>query len=223
MHIHETAGEIEQCLAQSGKRPLALLEELGLVTPLLQAVHMTHLEDNEMQLLRKRRCSVIHCPESNLKLASGICPVASLSSKGVNVALGTDGVASNNDLDMFGEMRSAALLAKIHNQNATALAAHEVLEMATINGARALGIDANTGSLEIGKAADITAINLNRIETLPVYDPVSQLVYCCSREQVEHVWVAGRQLLRNRQLTTLDETELLATANAWQEKIASTA
>jgi 5-methylthioadenosine/S-adenosylhomocysteine deaminase len=208
MHVHETAHEVDEAKKHSGIRPLTRLYELGLLTPALQAVHMTQLEEDEIPLLASAGCHVIHCPESNMKLASGICPVDQLLDAGVNVALGTDSCSSNNDLDMFGEMRSAALLAKISTMDATALTAHQVLQMATINGARALGLEEITGSLEAGKFADIVAVNFDTIETVPVYDPVSHLVYCSSREHVSDVWIAGEQRLTDRVLNTIDETRL---------------
>jgi len=164
----------------------------------------------------------VHCPESNLKLASGFCPVQALVSAGVNVALGTDSAASNNDLDMLGEMRTAALLAKGTSGDASALPAHEVLRMATLNGASALGLGEETGSLVPGKWADLTAVNLDTPETQPVYDPVSQLVYASGREQVTDVWVAGQHLLKERQLTTLDINEILHRARDWQARISTT-
>jgi 5-methylthioadenosine/S-adenosylhomocysteine deaminase len=208
MHIHETAFEVAEAEKNSGSRPLARLNELGLVNSSLQAVHMTQLTDAEITLLATRGSHVIHCPESNMKLASGICPVTRLLSANVNVALGTDSSSSNNNLDMFGEMHSAALLAKISTMNATALPAHQVLQMATLNGARALGLDDVTGSLEVGKFADIVAVNFDTIETLPVYDPVSHLVYSSSREHVTDVWIAGKQRLTNRVLNSIDENRL---------------
>lgn len=222
MHVHETAHEVIESERQHGMRPLARLARLGLVGPNLLAVHMTQLDESEIDLLAERRVNVLHCPESNLKLASGICPVAQLRQRGINVALGTDGAASNNDLDLFGEMRTAALLAKGLSGDARALNAHQTLRMATLDGARALGIDQDVGSIVKGKAADLIAVNLDRIETQPIYDPVSQLVYACSREAVEHVWVAGRTLLWQRHLTTLDEAELISVARGWQGRIAST-
>lgn len=208
MHIHETAFEVSEAEKNNGQRPLARLNELGLVTPALLAVHMTQLSDDEIQLLARAGSHVIHCPESNMKLASGICPVKQLIEAGVNVALGTDSCSSNNDLNMFGEMRSAAMLAKISNMDATAVTAEQVLKMATINGATALGISDITGSLEVGKFADIVAVNFDTIETIPVYDPVSHLVYCSSREHVSDVWIAGKQLLTDGILNTIDENKL---------------
>jgi 5-methylthioadenosine/S-adenosylhomocysteine deaminase len=208
MHVHETAYEVSQAKNNTGVRPLTRLYELGLLTPALQAVHMTQLQNDEIPLLASTGSHVIHCPESNMKLASGTCPVKQLLEEGVNVALGTDSSSSNNDLDMFGEMRSAAMLAKISSMDATAVPAEQALEMATINGARALGIDDITGSLEPGKFADIVAVNFDTIETVPVYDPVSHLVYCSSREHVSDVWIAGKQRLTDRVLNTIDESRL---------------
>ncbi len=208
MHIHETAFEVSEAQKNNGARPLTRLYELGLLTPSLQAVHMTQLNDDEISLLASAGSHVIHCPESNMKLASGICPIKPLLDAGVNVALGTDSSASNNDLDMFGEMRCAALLAKISNMDATAVSAEQILQMATINGARALGIDDVTGSLEVGKFADIVAVNFGTIETIPVYNPISHLVYASSREHVSDVWIAGKQCLTDRVLNTIDETRL---------------
>jgi 5-methylthioadenosine/S-adenosylhomocysteine deaminase len=219
MHVHETAHEVDGAVIQSGARPIERLNRLGLFGPRLIAVHMTQLQPAEIEAAAHQNVSVVHCPESNLKLASGFCPVAALLKAGVNVALGTDGAASNNDLDMLGEMRTAALLAKGASGEATALPAHRTLEMATLNGARALGLDELTGSLKPGKAADITAIDLSGLACQPVYDPVSQIVYTATRDQVTDVWVAGRHLLANRRLTTLDEETILRKAQEWGGKI----
>ncbi|NHZ69982.1 MAG: TRZ/ATZ family hydrolase, partial [Thermotogales bacterium] len=219
IHLHETASEIENSLKDTGRRPLDRLEKLGLLSPNLLGVHMTQLEDGEIQRLADSGASVVHCPESNLKLASGFCPVQRLIDAGVNVALGTDGAASNNDLDMLGEMRSAALLAKAVQQDASALPAHTALRMATLNGARALGMADETGSLETGKWADISAIDLGALETQPLYDPVSQLVYAAGREQVTDVWVAGQHVLKARVLTHLDTQDLIQRARGWQTRI----
>src|SRR3569833_1548887 len=219
MHVHETAFEVHQAEQSVGERPLARLEKLGLLTPQLLAVHMTQLDDGEIAACARAGASVVHCPESNLKLASGFCPVQKLVNAGVNVALGTDGAASNNDLDLFSEMRTAALLAKAVAQDASALPAATALRMATLNGAKALCIDDETGSLTPGKAADIAAVRLGDIETQPLYHPISQLVYATGRDKVTDVWVAGRHLLKDRALTTLDEHALKAKAAAWQQKI----
>ncbi len=219
MHVHETRDEIRQSLEQHGKRPMARLEELGLLSPSLLAVHMAQLEEEDLETFIHSGAHVVHCPESNLKLASGFCPVDKLLRAGVNVALGTDGAASNNDLDMFSEMRTAALLAKGVAKNASALPASTALRMATINGATALGIAEETGSLEAGKSADVIAVNLGGIETQPLYHPVSQLVYATGRSKVSDVWIAGKQVLKGRELTTLNCKEILDTAAQWQDKI----
>ena len=219
MHVHETAFEVHQAVEQNAERPVARLARLGLLGPRFQAVHMTQISDDDLAMLVESNSSVIHCPESNLKLASGFCPVERLWQAGVNVAVGTDGAASNNDLDLLGETRTAALLAKAVAGSATALDAHRALRMATLNGARALGIESDTGSIEIGKAADMVAFDLSGLAQQPVYDPVSQLIYATGRDCVKHVWVAGKQLLEDRHLTRLDELQLCATARAWGERI----
>jgi len=223
MHIHETAFEVKQAIDQTGLRPLSRLNDKGLISPRMLAVHMTQLTDAEIEMLATNNANVVHCPESNLKLASGYCPVHKLLTAGVNVALGTDGAASNNDLDMIGEMHTAALLAKTVADNASAAPAHDVLRMATINGARALGLDNEIGSLEKGKSADIVAINMNTLETQPMYNVVSHLVYTTTRDHVSNVWVAGRQLLKDRVLTTIDESEIIQKAQLWHSKIKTNA
>lgn len=219
IHIHEIADEVEKAVSQTGKRPLERLNELGLLSPRLLAVHMTQLTDDEINLVAETGTHVLHCPESNLKLASGFCPIYKLQQAGINVALGTDSASSNNDLDMIAEMRTAALLAKAVASNASAMPAEDVLRMATINAAKALGLDSEIGSLEIGKSADITAVDLSGIENQPVYNPVSQLIYSAGRENVSNVWVAGNHLLKDRELTTLDEKAILEKAAYWQQKI----
>jgi 5-methylthioadenosine/S-adenosylhomocysteine deaminase len=219
MHIHETADEVKQSLEKYQMRPLQRLHKLGLVSPQLIAIHMTQINDEDMTILSETKPQIVHCPESNMKLASGTCPVTRLQAHGLNVALGTDGAASNNDLDMLGEMRTAAFLAKHSTHNPTSLSAAEAISLATINGARALGIEKLVGTLEIGKAADFIAITLDEIETLPLYHPTSQLIYAAGRDQVTDVWVNGKQLLKNRQLLTLDEGALKDKARYWQQKI----
>ena len=220
IHLHETAAEIDQSLRDHGARPLRRLQRLDLLGPNLMAVHMTQVEEEEIELLATTGTSVIHCPASQLKLASGFSPVARLREAGVNVALGTDGAASNNSLDMLGEMRLAALLAKGVAGSAAALPAHQALRMATLDGARALGLEEETGSLEVGKSADLVAIDLGHANTQPIHNPLSQLVYAANRSQVRHVWVAGRQLLRDGQPTTLDSREILDEARAWRARLA---
>lgn len=220
MHVHETATEIQQSVESYGQRPLARLARLGLLGPRFQAVHMTQVTDEDIALLVQSNTSVIHCPESNLKLASGFCPVERLWSAGVNVAIGTDGAASNNNLDLLGETRTAALLAKAVAQSASALNAHQALRMATLNGARALGLDAQTGSLEVGKLADITAFNFNDLSVQPIYDPVSQLIYAAGRNCVTAVWVGGKQLLKEGRLVRMDEEKIISQSKSWAHKIA---
>ncbi|WP_434557982.1 TRZ/ATZ family hydrolase [Pseudomonas sp. Z5-35] len=219
MHVHETAFEVQQAVDNTGERPMARLARLGLLGPRFQAVHMTQVSDEDQALLVENNCSVIHCPESNLKLASGFCPVERLWQAGVNVAVGTDGAASNNDLDLLGETRTAALLAKAVAGSATALDAHRALRMATLNGARALGIEATVGSLEVGKAADLVAFDLSGLAQQPIYDPVSQLIYATGRHCVKHLWVAGKPLLEDGRLTRMDESQLIATAQAWGRRV----
>ena len=219
MHVHETAGEVAMAQESGGKRPWQRLKELELPGPDFLAVHMTQLGDEEIAEAAQFGVQVAHCPESNLKLASGFCPVDRLQKAGVNVALGTDGAASNNDLDMFGEMRSAALLAKAVASDARALSAPQALHMATLGGARALGLDAETGSLAAGKSADFIAVDLSGASTQPVYNVLSHLVYAANRDHVSDVFVAGKPLLRNRALTTLDEPAIIAKAQEWRAKI----
>jgi 5-methylthioadenosine/S-adenosylhomocysteine deaminase len=219
MHIHETAREVADAVAADGRRPLARLAALGLLSPRLLAVHMTQIDAEEPDLLAHHGVHVIHCPESNMKLASGICPVPRLLAAGVNCALGTDGAASNNDLDLLGEIRSAALLAKCASGDPTALPVAQALRMATLGGAMALGLEARIGTLEPGKEADCIAVDLSGVYAEPVFDPLSTLVYATGREQVTDVWVAGRRLLKGRQLTTLDEAEVLERAAQWRGRV----
>jgi 5-methylthioadenosine/S-adenosylhomocysteine deaminase len=220
IHLHETAAEVAAGQERHGCRPIERLRRLDMIGAGLLAVHMTQLEPSEIVLFAESGAQVVHCPQSNLKLASGHCPVAALLDSGVQVALGTDGAASNNDLDMLSEMQTAALLAKGVSGDACALPAAAALRMATLSGARALGIDQLTGSLSAGKSADMVALDLGRPETQPLYHPVSQIVYAAGREQVRHVWVAGRQLLRDGVLTGIDLQQTLQRAAAWRERIA---
>jgi len=219
MHIHETAAEVSEAVAATGMRPLARLDKLGALSPLLTAVHMNALETDEIALLKDRGVSVIHCPESGMKLASGLCRVAELTAAGVNVAIGTDGAASNNDLDMFGEMRTAALLAKAQSGDAGSVPAATALRMATLHGARALGLDNETGSLVAGKAADMVCVSLAAPACQPVHNALSQLVYSASRDQVTDVWVAGRQLYGAGNFLTADAADVIERANAWLKRM----
>jgi len=222
MHVHETKQEVLDAVAHSGARPLQRLDELGLLTPRMMAVHMTQLNDQEIELTVQQGMHIVHCPESNLKLASGYCRVADLLEAGANVCLGTDSASSNNDLDMLGEMRSASLMAKMVSEDARALPAWQALEMATINGAKALNIQHEIGSLEVGKSADIVAIDLNHITTQPVYNPIAQIVYSASRDQISDVWVHGKERVRNKKLLDTDLTSLLKKAADWGERITNT-
>lgn len=219
MHVHETAAEVAAAMEETGRRPLQRLADLGIVTPLLAAVHMTQLTADDIRLLADRGALVIHCPESNLKLASGFCPLAQLADAGVRLALGTDGAASNNDLDMFSEMKTAALLAKGVGANASALPAAAILRMATLGGAEALGVADRIGSLEPGKEADMICVDLARPATQPIHSPISQLVYATCRDQVTDSWVAGEQLLSGRKPVRLDSGAILARAAAWASRL----
>ena len=219
MHVHETAGEIEDSLKQHGQRPIARLHELGLINPNLLAVHMTQLTAEEISLVAEAGVTVVHCPESNLKLASGFCPVNELLQNGSRVILGTDGSASNDDLDLFSEMRTAALLAKGVSADAAAFNARLAVRAATLDAATALGLGDEIGSLEKGKAADIIAIDCSSIEAQPIYDAYSHLLYSVYRAHVEDVFVAGRQLLRKRSLTTISEDEIIAKAHGCRKRI----
>jgi 5-methylthioadenosine/S-adenosylhomocysteine deaminase len=221
IHVHETTAEIEQSLKSHGVRPLQRLNELGLLGPGLIAVHTVHLTPEEIALFAQHGCHVAHCASSNLKLASGTAPIRALLEAGVNVGLGTDGAASNNRLDLLSEMRLAALVAKGVSGDPTAVPAWQALEMATLSGARALGLDSLIGSLTAGKAADIAAVRMDEIETTPCYDPHSHLVYASGREHVSHVWVNGKLLLDDRHLTTLDSNEIIARSAYWHERIGS--
>ncbi len=218
IHLHETAHEVKESQALNGLTPMQRLEQLGLLTPRLIAVHMTQLDQQHIELASEYGVNVVHCPESNMKLASGTCPVTDLLNAGVNVALGTDGAASNNDLCMFGEMRSASLLAKVSSGDAAAVSATQALEMATINGAKALNLDHEIGSIEVGKKADLVAVNLDDYATAPVYDPISSLVYSASKHQVSDVWVNGSHVVKQGHVVGVNKHDLLKTAQNWADR-----
>lgn len=220
LHLHETAQEVQQSVEQHGQRPIARIDRLGLFNDRLIAVHMTQLTEAEIHLCAERGVSVVHCPESNLKLASGFCPACALDRAGVNLAIGTDGCASNNDLDMVGETRTAALLAKAVAQDAAALDAFTALRAATLGGAGAIGFDHLVGSLEPGKQADIACIDLAALETQPLHHVVSQLVYAAGRHQVRDVWIAGVRKLADYRLADMDADALVAKAREWRARIA---
>ncbi len=220
IHIHETAREIADSLAQFGVRPLARLARLGVLGSNFIGVHAVHLDTTDLELLGRYNCSIAHCPTSNMKLASGIAPVATLLAAGIRTGLGTDGAASNNRLDMFQEMRHAALLAKVSTQDATAVPAHTALRMATLNAASALGLDDLVGSIESGKRADLCAVSLASPETRPCFDPASHLVYVAGREQVSHVWVDGALRVDNGELLLQNHNnELIGISTLWQTKL----
>lgn len=218
-HLHETLTEIEDSLKNFGCRPLARLKSLGLLGPSLIAVHAVHLNSKEIEKLAYHGTSVAHCPTSNLKLASGIARVTELTQQGVNIGLGTDGAASNNRLDLLQEMRTAGLLAKAQSGNAASLTARQLLTMATLNGARALGQESRIGSLLPGKEADFCAVDFSAQELHPCYDPISHLIYAAGREHISHVWVAGACCVRNKKLAGLQENDLKNTALLWQNKM----
>lgn len=229
IHLHETQQECDHSeqgvssahrhQSQALRRPLDNLHHLGLLSERVIGVHMTQLLEQEIQMVAESGMHAVHCPHSNLKLASGFCPVSKLLKAGVNVALGTDSSASNNALDMFAEMKTAAIMAKAIAKDATALPAYQALQMATLNGAKALGIARDTGSLERGKSADFIAIRFNDLESVPLYDLFSHLVYCTNRQQVQDVWVNGKAIMQNRQLLTLDETQIKSGAKHWAKQI----
>ncbi|MHC9085855.1 TRZ/ATZ family hydrolase [Luteimonas sp. RIT-PG2_3] len=221
LHLHETAQEVEQSLQQYGQRPIARLDRLGLINDRLIAVHMTQLTEGEIHLCAERGVSVVHCPESNLKLASGFCPACALERAGVTVAIGTDGVASNNDLDMFGETRTAAILAKAVAGDAAGFDAFTALRAATLGGAKAIGFDHLVGSIEPGKQADLVCVDLSALETQPLHHVVSQLIYATGRHQVSDVWIAGKPKLRDRVLVDIDPQAVVANARQWRERIST--
>ncbi len=220
IHVHETRQEIEDSLLMHGVRPLARLARLGVLGENLIGVHAVHLDDTDLEFLALHNCSVAHCPSSNMKLASGIAPVPRLLASGLRVGLGTDGAASNNRLDLIQEMRHAALLAKLGSMDASALPAHTALRMATLDGARALGLDERIGSIAHGKLADLCAIDLGTLDCQPCFDPVSHLVYVAGREHVSHVWVNGEARVdKGAPLLHINDSELLRLASMWQTKI----
>jgi 5-methylthioadenosine/S-adenosylhomocysteine deaminase len=218
-HLHETRQEVEESIARLGISPIERLHRLGLLGPGFIAVHGVHFSDAELDLLASSRSHVAHCPTSNLKLASGIAPVASMRQRGINVGLGTDGAASNNRLDLFSEMRLAALLAKGSTGDARVLPAREALRMATLGGAVALGMDHEIGSVTPGKSADLVAVDLSGINTSPCFDPVSQLIYAAARECVTHVWVAGKCCVDHKSLAGNGQNDLDSAIALWQNRL----
>jgi len=222
MHVHESAQEITDSLKQFGVRPLRRLHQLGLLGPQFVAVHAVHLDDSDIALLAENSVQTVHCPESNLKLASGFSPIAKLRQAGINVGLGTDGAASNNDLDLIGELRTATLIGKAVANDPTAMKVEQMLHMATLGGARTMGLENEIGSLEIGKSADVIAIDLSALALQPVFNPLYSLIYSVHREQVSDVWVAGQALMRNRELLTIDEASLRERVQRWHGRVVET-
>ena len=218
IHLHETAGEIADSLRDFGQRPITRLESLGILGPNLIGVHAVHLTPEDIERLAVHQCAIAHCPTSNMKLASGAAPITRLLDHGLAVGLGSDGAASNNRLDLFREMHQASLLAKLSTGDASALPARQALRMATLNGARALGLDKEIGSLLAGKAADICAIRINDPDELPCFDPVSHVVYVLGRHTVSDVWVEGQQRMERGKLLQITNTELLGIARLWQNR-----
>ncbi|WP_372965563.1 TRZ/ATZ family hydrolase [Marinobacter sp.] len=221
IHLHETAFEVEEALKVSGQRPVARMADLGVLGSNSQYVHMTQINEADVELLNQAGGHIVHCPESNLKLASGLCPVQKLIDSGMNVTIGTDGAASNNDLDLFGELKSAAMVAKVVAEDATALSAHKAIEMATMNGARALGREHELGSLIAGKLADLIAVDLSDPFLQPVYDPASHLVYSNHGRAVSHSWIHGVPQLQDGRLTRIDVPDLMIRVQDWQKHILS--
>ncbi|MBU3698241.1 TRZ/ATZ family hydrolase [Dechloromonas sp.] len=218
-HLHETRHELEDSQQQHGVTPIRRLHQLGLLGPEFIGVHGVHFSEDELALLADTGASIAHCPTSNMKLASGFAPVARMRQLGINVGLGTDGAASNNRLDLFAEMKLAALLAKGSTGDAAALPAHDVLRMATLGGAQALGLADEIGSLTPGKSADICAVHLGALESRPCYDPVSHLVHVCGRESVSHVWIAGKCCVDNKTLPKQSLNDLETAIALWQNKL----
>ncbi|OZG71039.1 N-ethylammeline chlorohydrolase [Hahella sp. CCB-MM4] len=222
IHLHETAFEVNDALEKTGKRPTERMYELGILGPNTQCVHMTQINDRDIELLQETGAHIVHCPESNLKLASGFCPIAKLTAAGINVALGTDGAASNNDLDLLGEMQTAAQTAKAVAEDAAAISAFTALEMATINGAKALGKESDIGSLEAGKWADMIAIDMSALELQPIYHITSHLAYAVKSQHVTHSWIAGKARMADRQMVGIDTARIAKLVAEWQRKLVST-
>lgn len=222
-HLHETKAEIADSVREYGVRPLARLQSLGVIGPNTVLAHGVHLEAAELAQLATYGAHIAHCPSSNLKLASGIAPVAAALRQGIHVGLGTDGAASNNRLDLWQEMRMAALLAKVTEADAESVPAYTALKMATMHGAQALGLQSQVGSIEVGKQADLVAVRLDALNSLPCFDPVSHLVYVAGREQVSHTWVSGK-LCYQREAEDVwfdgfDSDALVSIAQQWQLKM----
>ena len=222
MHVDETQSEIEGSLKQYGIRPIERLHQLGLLSEQFISVHTVKADDKELELLAKTGASVVHCPCSNLKLASGFSPIAKMMRMGINVAMGTDGVASNDKVDILGETRLAAMLGKAVCEDTTQMKVGDMLHAATLAGAKALGWDDRIGSIEKGKDADLIAVDLGNIDALPVFDPASQLLYSAGREDITHVWVDGTIVVKKQQsdgLRPIKREKAQKITKTWQNKI----
>jgi 5-methylthioadenosine/S-adenosylhomocysteine deaminase len=219
IHLHETQWEIEDSIKRYGITPVQRLNNLGIINPSLIAAHCVHLNDQDMATLAKNKVSIVHNPSSNMKLGSGIADVAKMIKQNLNISLGTDSSASNNRLDIMEEMRLAALLIKGENKSPELFSATQAIKMATINGAKALGLDSITGSIEKNKLADLVAIDLSSIENQPIYNPLSTLVYSSSKSDVSYVWINGKIKLKEKRMLNLDEERIIQMAKIWQKKI----
>ena len=218
-HLHETQWEIEDSIDKYGMTPVQRLNNLGIIGPSLMAAHCVHLNEQDMAILAKNKVSIVHNPSSNMKLGSGIADIAKMLKQNLSISLGTDGSASNNRLDIMEEMRLAALLIKGSTKSSELIPAMEAIKMATINGAKALGLESKIGSIEKNKKADLVAIDLSTIENQPIYNPLTTLVYSSSRSDVSHVWINGKIKLMDKKLVTIDEEKIVNLAKKWQRKL----
>jgi len=221
IHLHETAAEVAAARKELGRTHIQYLADLGMLVPRLQAVHLTQLDDADLELLVAGGVRAVHCPQSNLKLGSGIADIMRMRQHGLLVGLGTDGAAANNSLDLFTEARIAALLAKTQSGDPSAMDAFDTLELATLGSARALGLDTAVGSVEPGKSADLIAIDLSNVSALPVHRPEATLLYTASGSRVRHAWIAGRHVLDDGHLTTMDADDIAARAARWSQRLAA--
>jgi 5-methylthioadenosine/S-adenosylhomocysteine deaminase len=219
MHVAETQTEVDDVSKRFGARPVLYLEQIGLLTPRLIAAHTVHLNQDEIETFRRHQVGAVHNPQSNMKLASGVAPVPQMIRANVALGLGTDGAASNNTLDMFEAMKTTALLHKVASTDPKVVNAREALDMATINGARAIHMEKEIGSLESAKRADIIIVDLNAAHQVPVYDVYSQLVYATEATDVDTVIINGKVVMRNRRILTLDQTAIIAKAKEFRLKI----
>ena len=219
IHLAETEDEVKTARADHQNTPTGYLESIGFWGPRTVAAHGVWVTDEDIAILKRHNVGVSHNPESNMKLASGTAPVLKYIAAGVNLSLGTDGAASNNDLDMFEAMRQASFLAKLSSGNPTAVPAQVALDLATIGGAKALGMDKMIGSIEPGKRADLITVSMSAARQTPMYDAVSHLVYVTHGDDVRNTIVNGRVLMRDRRVSTLNEVDVLSQAKALAQKV----